>query len=547
VHGHSSHASLKLQHHTLYNIQLYHNSAAHCRTSTMSDDAPKLHEITQLTRQELTTTQKTDPIRDCGRAALSLFPNDAELCLKLAYQKLHDVPYKEVKTCWRRLYADASLWKVLELVEGRPEEVDGHTSEDSEADPEGRLEDVGWVDEVVRLLDMTLILSGAPNREELVELWFAALKDALTVPGRERNVIASGLPAKRRKLSTSQQAICIPACFPINIPEPAPNLRYSIPRTKQISHSAFQKRLSDFETHTPLIIEDAIQHWPAHDERPWNNPWYLLGQTLGGRRLIPVEIGKSYTDEGWGQRIMTFRDFMEIYMLDGHSQDDHIDDADEPRNHEGNGTDPNAEGASQWSGGKKERPTGYLAQHDLFAQIPSLRADISIPDYCYCDPAPSPHLTHIKPVAKLEEPLLNAWFGPAGTISPLHTDPYHNILAQVVGYKYVRLYAPSETTRLHPRSFDENGVDMSNTSQVDLVEAMAVYPEMSTSKSQDTADGGDASFQRRTDFEEQFPGFKDAKYIEAILAPGECLYLPVGWWHYIRSFTPSFSVSFWFN
>jgi len=84
----------------------------------MTENAPTLEEITQLTRQELTTVQTADPIRECGRAALSLLPNDPHLCLKLAYQKLHDVPYKDVKKCWRRLYTDASLWQVLRLAEG---------------------------------------------------------------------------------------------------------------------------------------------------------------------------------------------------------------------------------------------------------------------------------------------------------------------------------------------------------------------------------------------------------------------------------------------
>jgi lysine-specific demethylase 8 len=323
------------------------------------------------------------------------------------------------------------------------------------------------------------------------------------------------------------------------LPDPPPTLRYAIPRTKELSLEAFQGRLADEDMHTPLIIEGATQHWPALEERPWNEPGYLLEQTLGGRRLIPVEVGKSYTDEGWGQRIITFRDFMETYMLGEYGKA-------VPTTTQ----EPEPDGAND---SEKPTQTGYLAQHDLFAQIPSLRADISIPDYCYCEPAPlSHHLSHIKPVSKLEEPLLNAWFGPAGTISPLHTDPYHNILAQVVGYKYVRLYAPSETHRLYPRSVDESGVDMSNTSRVDLDDAMALYPgiscwEMGTGGNCGENEGGGVLRERRREFEQDFAGFEDARYIEDILAPGECLYLPVGWWHYICSLTPSFSVSFWFN
>ncbi|KAH7093301.1 hypothetical protein FB567DRAFT_557281 [Paraphoma chrysanthemicola] len=485
----------------------------------MHDDAPTLAEITQLTRQELTTASKTDPIRECGRAALALLPFDFNTALELAYQKLHDVPYKDVKTCWRRLYTDASLWKLLEVVEGRDNPLNHDGLEDEQHD---RSAEKDWLDEAVRLLDMALILTAAPQREEVIELWFAALKATLpswNATSKEYYEDSLQRPLKRRKIMATPSSADFPKRFLKQLPVVSPALRYPLPRSQALGQTTFQAKISSIATHTPLIIEDAMQHWPALDERPWSSPSYLLEQTLGGRRLVPVEVGKSYTDRGWGQKIVTFKEFLDTYMF------------------EPNGPRETGDEAPQ---------TGYLAQHDLFAQIPSLRADISIPDYCYCDPAPSPRLTHIKATSKLEDPLLNAWFGPAGTVSPLHTDPYHNILAQVVGYKYVRLYPPEETEKLYPRSIDENGIDMSNTSQVDLDSAMKVWPEISCWP-QESIVSAESLDELRKEFEDEYPDFREAKYLESILAPGECLYLPVGWWHYIRSLTPSFSVSFWFN
>ena len=55
------------------------------------------------------------------------------------------------------------------------------------------------------------------------------------------------------------------------------------------------------------------------------------------------------------------------------------------------------------------------------------------------------------PCAVCDEIILNMWMGPSKTTSPLHHDPYHNILSQVVGCKYVRLYHPNMSEYLYAR------------------------------------------------------------------------------------------------
>ena len=145
---------------------------------------------------------------------------------------------------------------------------------------------------------------------------------------------------------------------------------------------------------------------------------------------------------------------------------------------------------------------------------------------------------------ELDTPQRNAWFGPPGTITPLHTDPYHNLLVQVVGRKYVRLYSPYETDALRPRG-KESGVEMGNTSLIDVgvVEGWDPDPESESDPHTDEVVVGDDN-QTRADMVREF---KSVPYLECILEPGETLYIPIGWWHYVRGLSVSFSVSFWWN
>jgi len=149
---------------------------------------------------------------------------------------------------------------------------------------------------------------------------------------------------------------------------------------------------------------------------------------------------------------------------------------------------------------------GYIAQHALFDQLPALRRDFRTPALCNVGPEGLQRV--------------NAWVGTSGTVTPLHFDSYDNLLAQVVGYKYVRLYSTVETAKLYVTASSAGGV---TCAQQNISPVTVESPDF-----------------------ERYPDFCEATFTETVLGPGDMLFIPKGWWHYVRSLTPSMSVNFWF-
>ncbi|KAL9089638.1 MAG: hypothetical protein Q9165_005670 [Trypethelium subeluteriae] len=487
----------------------------------------------------------SDPIWACGDSlisALQILPNQV---IRLAHEKLHSFPYQDVPIYWRRLFEEASLHAALKEMQGVA------TNERIDHSHSLSLPQLDWVSVVVEILDKAAIISGLPGREELIHRLIDTLENVLYDSCDQDGQIQDEPSRKRRKIEKDVMGLGTEALQFATDFSHKPRIQHAIPTCSNLSFNQFQEHLlASNDSPTPLIIQDALVHWPALSDplRSWSDPHCLLRKTLGGRRLVPVEFGRSYTDAGWGQRIITFREFMsncllqqcsEATMLSGWN----VTSGEEPEQSERQSGGTQVLANSEYQTPKRKiNLTGYLAQHDLLAQIPSLRSDIAIPDYCYCATSATP--SELESMLSPDEPLMNAWLGPGGTISPLHTDPYHNIFCQVVGSKYIRLYAPDQTSHLYPHGIDEQGVDMSNTSQIDL------QPFISRDKGDflDTPQAHDSeNAESGSSVADQFPLFEKAQYVEGILGPGDCLYIPKGWWHYVESLSTSFSVSFWWN
>ena len=227
------------------------------------------------------------------------------------------------------------------------------------------------------------------------------------------------------------------------------------PLSRAAFHSGFVR------PRLPAVLCGAISDWRAL--RLWRScEWW---RARWGHRTVPLEVGLPGTGT-WREEPHTVADFVERFLGGG-------------------------------GGGE----VAYLAQHELFNQLPSLWRDFSVP-----------RVLHVAPGS------VNVWWGTAGTVTRLHFDSYDNLLCQVAGYKWVRLFPPDEAPSLYvlpPSGTAAQG----NVSAVDVERPDAAA----------------------------HPLYDPAHGVDAVLGPGDALFIPRGWWHWVRSLCPSLSVNFFFD
>jgi hypothetical protein len=100
------------------------------------------------------------------------------------------------------------------------------------------------------------------------------------------------------------------------------------------------------------------------------------------------------------------------------------------------------------------------------------------------------------------------WFGPRGTVTPLHHDLTNNFMAQVVGRKRVLMVPACETDFLYNHEHCHTQVDALN---VDW---------------------------------ERFPRAREVQMLDCTIGPGDLLFIPVCCWHWVGGLDVSVTVTF---
>ena len=232
----------------------------------------------------------------------------------------------------------------------------------------------------------------------------------------------------------------------------------------------------------PVIYERVVAAWPAVTR--WRSPRYWIAEL--GARVVPVEVGVEHRDSDLAQqRLVPFGEYVDSVLL------------------------PLARGEAASLAGNvcavspvvpvtSARTVAYLAQHPLLEQCPKLSRDAG----------PWPRFVQdaiaLGPRAQRSlEPIVSAWVAPKGATTPLHYDRHPNYLFHLVGRKLVYLWLPDSPI---PR----NAPPAENTSPLDAASLV------------------------------------DACELRADLRPGDVLFIPEGWWHYVVTPVTSVSVSVWF-
>jgi ribosomal protein L16 Arg81 hydroxylase len=236
-------------------------------------------------------------------------------------------------------------------------------------------------------------------------------------------------------------------------------MRSQVDRVRALTREQFLSRY--YAANRPVLLDDLVDDWPAL--RSWS-PKYLRDTIPDARVEVMAdrESDAEYeVNSELHRRTMSMVDYVDTVVSGGAGNDI------------------------------------YLVANNYFFDNPAVAAltgDFSVPGP-FLDPAKATGSIFL-------------WFGPAGTVTPLHHDVLNVLFVQVFGTKRITLVPALEVYRVY------NSVSV--YSDVD-----AAAPDL-----------------------ERFPLFAGATRLDVIVEPGQALFIPVGWWHRVEALSTSISMSF---
>jgi Cupin-like domain len=258
--------------------------------------------------------------------------------------------------------------------------------------------------------------------------------------------------------------------------------RTAIERADGLTPEVFQERYLS-GAGKPVILTDALNSWPALSK--WNFDFFK--SRYAAERVVPsIWPGDKYL------KVIPFGDYL-----------DSLDD-------------PNRPTPGFWIDLKTKLPCDappelpgtplYLTGWRAFNLHPELLNDVELSPKFTEDWLPLLPVAFRKVLEETTKYLSGGFLiGPAGSVATLHADILHThaYLAQIAGRKQCILFSPEDSAYLYGGAVDPPRPDL-----------------------------------------EKFPLFRRATAHECVLQPGELLFIPSNWWHYVTALEKSITVSY---
>mgnify|MGYP002379982640 CR=1 FL=1 len=158
---------------------------------------------------------------------------------------------------------------------------------------------------------------------------------------------------------------------------------------------------------------------------------------------------------------------------------------------------------------------GQIDDAPLLDHIPGLVEDVPVPDWVDEHNKLYLHNSHVD-IAPETARKTRYQCATHCSVQPLRRDMYHQMMCQVAGFKYVRVFPPDQIDKLYPYP----------------------QPQVMTFQSRVNVLHPDA---------QEHPLYNDATFQETVLRPGDLLYIPKSYWKFSRALTYNTSTNWKFD